>query len=219
MDQSIFDFAPFPMWIYDLVSFRFLAVNKEAIRTYGYSEREFLNMTIKDIRPQEDIPRLERAVKEARTRTELYNEGLYRHRKKDGRIIYVKIKSNHITFNGLKAEIITAIDLTDRYEREQKIEVQKNYLTVISTISQLLLKSNDWLQSLNTCFKTVGETIGIDRIYFFQNNLKDKTTSQRLEWSNENIIPQLDNQDLQNIPFSELPLFMEPLLKKRILRP
>lgn len=77
------------------------------------------------------------------------------------------------------------------------------------------MKSNDWLQSLNTCFKTVGETIGIDRIYFFQNNLKDKTTSQRLEWSNENIIPQLDNQDLQNIPFSELPLFMEPLLKKK----
>lgn len=215
MDQSIFDFAPFPMWIYDLESFRFLAVNKEAIRSYGYNEKEFLNMTIKDIRPPEDIPRLEKAVKEARTRTELYNEGLYRHRKKDGSVIYVKIKSNHITFNGIKAEIITAIDLTDRYEREQKIEGQKNYLAAIGTISQLLLKSNDWLQSLNACFKTVGETIGIDRIYFFQNNLKDKTTSQRLEWSGETVDPQVDNPKLQNIPFSDLPLFMEPLQKKR----
>ncbi|WP_460511649.1 PAS domain-containing protein [Cyclobacterium sediminis] len=214
MDRSIFDFAPFPMWIYDLVTFRFLAVNKEAIRSYGYSEREFLNITIKDIRPPEDIPRLERAVKEARTRSELYKESLYRHRKKDGTIIYVQIKSNHITFNGIKAEIVTAIDLTDRYEREQKIEGQKNYLKAIGTISQLLLKSNDWLQSLNACFKIVGETIGIDRIYFFQNNLKDKTTSQRLEWSGEAIAPQIDNPKLQNIPFSELPLFMEALQKK-----
>ncbi|MDO6438528.1 PAS domain S-box protein [Cyclobacterium sp. 1_MG-2023] len=215
MDQSIFDFAPFPMWIYDLESFRFLAVNKEAIRSYGYNEKEFLNMTIKDIRPPEDIPRLEKAVKEARTRSELYKESLFRHRKQDGSVIYVKIKSNHISFKGKSAEIVTAIDLTDRYEREQKIEGQKNYLTAIGTISQLLLKTNDWLQSLNTCFKTVGETIGIDRIYFFQNNLKDRTTSQRVEWSNENTIPQLDNQELQNIPFSELPLFMEPLLKKK----
>lgn len=215
MDQSIFDFAPFPMWIYDLVSFRFLAVNKEAIRSYGYSENEFLNMTIKDIRPSEDIPKLERAVKEASTRTELYKESLYRHRKKDKSIIYVRIKSNLITFNGKKAEIVTAIDLTDQYEREQRIEGQKNYLKVIGTISQILLKSNDWLQSLNSCFKIVGEAIGIDRIYFFQNNLKDKTTSQRLEWSGERVEPQIDNPNLQNIPFSELPLFMEALQNKR----
>jgi PAS domain S-box-containing protein len=73
-DQNIFDLTPFPMWIYDLETFRFLAVNKEAVRSYGYSEREFLNMTVKDIRPKEDIPMLEKAVKEAISRTELYKE-------------------------------------------------------------------------------------------------------------------------------------------------
>lgn len=210
-DGVIFDLAPFPMWIYDLESFRFLAVNKEAIRHYGYSEEEFLNMTIRDIRPKEDIPKLEKAVEAAKRRIKLYKESLFRHKKRDGNIMYVQIKSNLINFKGKKAEIVTAIDLTDRYETEQKIEAQKEYLKAIDSTNHLLLKSENWLESLNTSFKVVGETMDIDRIYFFQNNLKKETTSQRIEWSRDNIKSQIDNPELQNIPFSQFPLFMEPL--------
>ena len=36
----------------------FPEVNQAAVNHYGYSEKEFLSMTIKDIRPSEDIPRL-----------------------------------------------------------------------------------------------------------------------------------------------------------------
>ncbi|WP_417610201.1 PAS domain-containing protein [Owenweeksia hongkongensis] len=214
-DQSIFDFTPFPMWIYDLETFRFLAVNKEAIRYYGYSKEQFFRMTIKDIRPEEDIPRLENAVRNASKRTDLYKQSLFRHKKCNGAVMYVQIKSNLINFKGKKAEIVTAIDLTDRYEKEQKIETQKEYLKVIGFINQLLLKSEDWLESLSTSFKIVGETLDIDRIYFFQNNLENKTTSQRMVWSHANIKSQINNSELQNIPLSQFLLFMEPLQKKR----
>ena len=50
---------PLPMWVFDLETGRFLAVNAEACRHYGYSEAEFLGMTIADIRPAEDVPRLD----------------------------------------------------------------------------------------------------------------------------------------------------------------
>lgn len=46
------------MWIYDQESLEFLAVNRAAIAHYGYSEAEFLSMTIEDIRPAEDVPSL-----------------------------------------------------------------------------------------------------------------------------------------------------------------
>jgi hypothetical protein len=36
----------------------YLAVNDIAVSEYGYSREEFLQMTPKDIRPPEDIPRL-----------------------------------------------------------------------------------------------------------------------------------------------------------------
>jgi PAS domain S-box-containing protein len=50
--------SPQPMWIYDLETLAFLEVNEAAVIHYGYSREEFLNMTIKDIRPIEDIDRL-----------------------------------------------------------------------------------------------------------------------------------------------------------------
>ena len=43
------------MWIYDLETLFFPEVNHSAIAHYGYSREEFLNMTLKDIRPVEDI--------------------------------------------------------------------------------------------------------------------------------------------------------------------
>lgn len=46
------------MWIYDIHSLAFLEVNEAAVKHYGYSRDEFLKMTIKDIRPPEDIPLL-----------------------------------------------------------------------------------------------------------------------------------------------------------------
>ncbi|MCX6221188.1 MAG: PAS domain S-box protein [Bacteroidia bacterium] len=56
--RSLFANNPQPMWIYDLETLAFLEVNQVAINHYGYSKEEFLSMTIKDIRPAEDIPAL-----------------------------------------------------------------------------------------------------------------------------------------------------------------
>ena len=49
--RLLFESNPQAMWVYDL-TLRFLAVNDAAVRHYGYSRAEFLEMTIKDIRPR-----------------------------------------------------------------------------------------------------------------------------------------------------------------------
>ena len=56
--RLLFEANPHPMWVYDLETLRFLAVNAAAVRHYGYTREEFLALTIKDIRPPEDIPAL-----------------------------------------------------------------------------------------------------------------------------------------------------------------
>ena len=65
--QLLFDSNPAPMWVYDFDTLRFLAVNDAALEHYGYTRDEFLGMTIADIRPADDIPRLLGAVEQART--------------------------------------------------------------------------------------------------------------------------------------------------------
>ncbi|WP_293887177.1 MULTISPECIES: PAS domain S-box protein [unclassified Sphingobacterium] len=120
-DRAVFDLVPLPMWIYDLDTLHFLAVNKEAIHHYGYSEEEFMQMTIKDIRPREDIPKLEEAVERTRNRRTKFKKSIFRHQKRDGHIMYVQIKGNTIHFDGKRAEIVTATDLTELYEKERHL--------------------------------------------------------------------------------------------------
>ena len=54
----MFEAMPLPMWVYDAATLRFLAVNSAALRQYGYTREEFLAMTLKDIRPDEEVDRL-----------------------------------------------------------------------------------------------------------------------------------------------------------------
>jgi PAS domain-containing protein len=60
--RLLFEASPRPMWVYDAETLAFLAVNEAAERQYGYARAEFLAMTLRDIRPPEDVPALERAV-------------------------------------------------------------------------------------------------------------------------------------------------------------
>ena len=44
--RELFENNPHPMWIFDIHTLAFLAVNDAAVEKYGYSKKEFLNMTI-----------------------------------------------------------------------------------------------------------------------------------------------------------------------------
>jgi PAS domain S-box-containing protein len=107
------------MWVYDLETLRFLAVNDAAVRHYGYSENEFLNMTIRDIRPSEDVGKLLSHV--AHTTVGIDRAGVWLHRKKDGTQIDVEITSHVVDFGGRRAKIVLANDVTRRMKLEDQL--------------------------------------------------------------------------------------------------
>lgn len=122
--RMLFDSNPQPMWVYDSKTLRFLAVNEAAIRHYGYSRSEFMAMTIKSIRTPETIPAL---LKETALDTEAYsNSGVGRHRKKDGSLIDVEVTSHGIVFGGKQAQLVLALDVTEklkaRYALQEKAD-------------------------------------------------------------------------------------------------
>jgi two-component system cell cycle sensor histidine kinase/response regulator CckA len=115
--RLLFESNPQPMWVYDLDSLAFLAVNTAAVRQYGYSAEEFLRMTESDIRPSEDIPAL---VEDVQQPTRLHRDGPCRHQKRDGTIISVEITSHPIEFEGHKACLVLATDITERKNLEEQ---------------------------------------------------------------------------------------------------
>jgi PAS domain S-box-containing protein len=92
--RSYFDDNPNPMWIFDLRTMAFMAVNEAAISFYGYTREEFLNMSILDIGPPEDVNAVYTAVRELKPG--MNDNGMWRHRKKDGTMIGLNITSHLI---------------------------------------------------------------------------------------------------------------------------
>jgi len=117
--RAMFEANPHPMWVYDLDTLAFLAVNDAALRQYGWSREQFLRMTIKDIRPSEDVPRLLANV--AVVSDGLDEAGTWRHRARDGRLLEVEIRSHTLRFEGRAAELVLALDVTRRNQAERTL--------------------------------------------------------------------------------------------------
>ncbi len=117
--RLFFDSNPHSMWVYNIDTLDFLAVNDTAIKTYGYSRDEFLSMTIKDIRPPKEINALLKSVADIKPGVDF--GGIWRHKKKDGTIFYVETTAHTLLFEGRQAEMVLSIDITDRIHAEQEI--------------------------------------------------------------------------------------------------
>jgi PAS domain S-box-containing protein len=132
--KDLFKSNPNPMWVYDLETLKFLDVNQAAIINYGYSLEEFLSMTLKDIRPQEDLSKLMENLRTAEYGFE-YSTG-WKHLKKDGSIIDVEIRSNAIEYKGKKAKLVSAIDVTWRKISEEEIKKSREELRALASYLQ-----------------------------------------------------------------------------------
>jgi PAS domain S-box-containing protein len=115
--RLLFDSNPQPMWVYDLETLAFLAVNQAAIQEYGYTREEFLAMTIRDIRPAEDVPRL---LANVRVSTGLHTDGPWRHRRKDGSLVVVEVAAHPLRFGAREARLVMVYDITERARLEEQ---------------------------------------------------------------------------------------------------
>ena len=146
--RQLFEANPHPMWVYDLDSLRFLAVNNAAVSSYGYSREEFLSMTIADIRPGEDIPALLENV--SNVTGSLDKAGEWRHRRKDNSIIHVEITSHTLEFGGRKAELVLAHDITKRKESEKRQALHARVLSILN-------RPNEWTELLQDLLREIKE--------------------------------------------------------------
>ncbi|HAT14249.1 MAG TPA: histidine kinase, partial [Microcoleaceae bacterium UBA11344] len=117
--RLLFKNNPHPMWVYDLDTLQFIAVNQAAIEHYGYTRDEFLNMTVVEIRAPKNFPRFLKNISLLDAEIDLTS--VCQHQKKNGTIIDVEITSYELVFDNRKAELVLAQDVTDRLQAEAKL--------------------------------------------------------------------------------------------------
>lgn len=117
--KSIFDISPIACWIFDTETLSFLDVNEAAVKQYGYSREEFLSMTIRDIRPPEDVPELQQILETIVPGD--FNRAAVRHLKKSGELISVSTEGVAFRFSGRDARLVMAIDITAQEKADQAL--------------------------------------------------------------------------------------------------
>ncbi len=115
--RLLFESNPHPMWVYDVDSLRVLAVNDAAVLEYGYHRDEFLGMTVRDLRPPEEIPRLEAFI--AQLAPGRSHSTPWLHRRKDGTVFNVDISSHDLPEDGGRSRLVLALDITERLRAEE----------------------------------------------------------------------------------------------------
>ncbi len=118
--RKLFENSPLPMWVIEIPSFRFLDVNEAAIGHYGYTRKEFLSMTAVDIRPDDEK---QRYIQHDHSVTNgLSYNGIWKHLKKDGSLIYVDINSHEMNIGESKGRLILSQDVTERKKTEERLD-------------------------------------------------------------------------------------------------
>lgn len=156
--RYLFKNNPMPMWVIDLNDFRFLDVNEMATYQYGYSREEFLKMKATDIRPESDKVFFIQSDHSFTNTGTNYNRGTWNHVKKDGTIIKVEIIAHEILFEGKKARLILANDVTEKKKTEEKIKTSE------SRFRALIENNYDIISLMDADFKVIYRSPSATRI-------------------------------------------------------
>lgn len=120
--SSLFQMSPLPMWVMDFDTYKYVQVNKAAVDKYGFSNVEFMSMTVFDLRPDFEFEK---------TRTNIQNIssgkistpflGCHKHMTKDKRLLDVDIYGNKININDKQFLLIIGFDITEKTQHELMI--------------------------------------------------------------------------------------------------
>jgi two-component system cell cycle sensor histidine kinase/response regulator CckA len=177
--RMLFEASPLPMWVYEAESLRFLAVNDAAIRKYGWTRDQFLAMTIKDIRPPEDIPSLLSNVAGGGGFGS-HRPDTWRHQTKDGHLLDVEITAGRIEFDGRRAALVLAHDVSEKVQLQRRLsEAEKmeavgrlaggvahdfnNLLTVIGGYAEILLQHESEREELQEIARAAQQASALTR--------------------------------------------------------
>jgi PAS domain S-box-containing protein len=120
--KTIFYKSPLAKWIYDFETLQFLEVNEAALRLYGYSQEEFLNMSLKDIRPKEEQEKLLEDIEKMKHDPTRDTHGPWKHIKKNGELFKVEVSAHFIEYNKKKARLAVITDITDKLRSEEQLK-------------------------------------------------------------------------------------------------
>jgi len=143
--RLLFDNSPSPKYIFEIDSLQIIDVNEAMIALYGYPREELLTMTIKELRPLEEVGKLLAALQSKPQKEGSINYGIFTHQKKNGDILKIDVTGHYFRYNNLNCLMVTCKDVTEKEQRRQALKLSEQKLKTATAIAKL----GYWSMDLN----------------------------------------------------------------------
>jgi two-component system, sporulation sensor kinase E len=130
--KLLFESNPMPMWMIAKDDLSIIDANQAALKHYGYTRDELLQMSVRAIRPKEDGElQLEGYLKEMELGAA---HRIVRHLKKDGAVMFIQLVSHDIIYDGRPVRLSLTNDITERLKAEELLQKSEaNLQTILKT--------------------------------------------------------------------------------------
>lgn len=169
---DLFNQSPIPQWVYDFKSLKILQVNDAAIQQYGYSRKEFKEMKLTDLCPDEDLISSEQILENSVLKDK-FNSSVVRHLKKNGDVIYVKVDGNSVFFENKNARLVMAINQTEQINAELELAKSEQRFKSLVQDGSDLIGILDGEGNYKYVSPTTKQILGVEADYFIGKNAFD----------------------------------------------
>jgi len=140
-NADLFNFSPAPMWVYDINTLKFLAANKAACEDYGYTETEFLSLTVHILWPNHEQEKMHVLIDEI-VRKGLPNRSQIDHVTRSGKILHVDISSEPLPTWHDTARVVVALDITNKIKTEKSAQLLTDLYHLERDVLELNFKNS-----------------------------------------------------------------------------
>ncbi len=201
--RALFEHHETMMLLVDPEDGAIVDANNAAANFYGYSRQELRQMRISQIneRVEEtgDQPGAELTGSQDNTFTLM-------HSLVNGNMHTIEVYSTPIDIQHKKILFAILHDITDRRTAEEMLQKREHLLLVLAQALSQLLETRNPDEALVAALTSLGQAVNADRVYVFENSHDpasgDYFCSQRFEWNSGAYEPQIDNPELQNLPYA-----------------
>jgi PAS domain S-box-containing protein len=121
--KNLFYKSPLPVCVCAADDLQFVEVNEAAVQLYGYSRKEFLQMTAFDVMSPEEKQELQQSA--ANVMHINRPTVLRKHIKKNKEAIFVEIRAHAINYKGNNAWLVLVNDITEKIQLQNQLVEEK----------------------------------------------------------------------------------------------
>ena len=187
----------------------FVYINKAASERLGIPMEEITKYKVSDIDHQFKDPKDWEAHLEFLKEKGSFSSESVNVNQVTGKTIDVEVYVRFQIIDGKGYIIGASRDISERKLAERIVAYKNKFQAIIMGVATefIDIKPNELDALINSTLERLGTFMNVDRVYLFEYNYENQTTSNTHEWVAPGISPELEN--LQNIPFEHVPVWVE----------